>query len=334
MTNNAPASRHSRNDTGRPLLTTPFTARTEAREVIEGVDLTGRRAVVTGGASGLGAETVRALAEAGAEVTVAVRRPEAAEPLARELARVDAAGTVHPAPLDLSDRTSVDAFVRDWRGPLDILVANAGIMALPERTLTPQGWEMQLAVNYLGHFALATGLHPSLREAGSARVVVVSSGAHLNAPFDFDDPHFARRPYDPWAAYGQSKSADVLLAAGARHWAADGITANALNPGYILTGLQRHLDDDTMRAFGVMDDEGNVAPLPYYKTPAQGASTSVLLAASPLLEGVTGRYFEDNQEARIVTGEENPAGGVAAHAVDPGTADRLWDYATEALRTP
>ncbi|MGA4961945.1 SDR family NAD(P)-dependent oxidoreductase [Streptomyces pseudogriseolus] len=333
MTTNAPASRHPHDDPARPLLTTPFTARTDAREVIAGVDLTGRRAVVTGGASGLGAETVRALAEAGAEVTVAVRRPEAAEPLVREPAAVDGAGPVRTTPLDLSDLTSVDAFVRNWRGPLDILVANAGIMALPERTLTPQGWEMQLATNYLGHFALATGLYRALREAGSARIVVVSSGAHLTAPFDFDDPHFERRPYDPWTAYGQSKSADVLLAAGAHRWAADGITANALNPGYILTGLQRHLDDATMRAFGVMDDEGNLTPLPYYKTPAQGAATSVLLAASPLLEGVTGRYFEDNQEARLVTDEENPTAGVAAHAVDPRAADRLWEYATEALRT-
>ncbi|MFE8956329.1 MULTISPECIES: SDR family NAD(P)-dependent oxidoreductase [Streptomyces] len=332
MTTNTPGPREPRNTLGHPLLATPFTARTDAGEVIEGVDLTGRRAVVTGGASGLGAETVRALAEAGAEVTIATRRPEAAAPLLREVAAVDGAGPVHTAPLDLSDLTSVDAFVRGWRGPLDILVANAGIMALPERTLTSQGWEMQLATNHLGHFALATGLYPNLRQADSARIVVVSSGAHLSAPFDFDDPHFERRPYDSWAAYGQSKSAGVLLAVGARRWAADGITANALNPGYILTNLQRHLDDDTMRAFGVMDDEGNVAPLPYYKTPAQGAATSVLLAASPLLEGVTGRYFEDNQEAPTVTDEENPTGGVAAHAVDPEAADRLWEYTTKTLR--
>ncbi|MER7739669.1 SDR family NAD(P)-dependent oxidoreductase [Streptomyces sp. NPDC096538] len=332
MTTNPQAPRPPRHDPAAALLTTPFTAHTEAREVIDGVDLTGRRVVVTGGASGLGAETVRALAAAGAEVTVATRRPQSAEPLVRELAGVDGAGAVRAAALDLSDLTSVDAFVRAWRGPLDVLVANAGIMALPTRTLTPGGWEMQLATNHLGHFALATGLHPHLREAGAARIVVVSSGAHLNAPFDFDDPHFERRPYDPWAAYGQSKSADVLLAVGARHWADDGITANALNPGYILTNLQRHLDDETMRAFGVMDDEGNVTPLPYYKTPAQGAATSVLLAASPLLKGVTGRYFEDNQEARTVTDEENPADGVAAHALDPQAADRLWEYATDALR--
>ncbi|MFC9887017.1 SDR family NAD(P)-dependent oxidoreductase [Streptomyces pilosus] len=324
---------------GRPqpddsaLLTTPFTSRSRAEEVIDGVDLTGRRAVVTGGASGLGAETVRALAAAGADVTIATRRPESAEPLLRELSALGGAGAVRAHALDLADLTSVDAFVRTWRGPLDILVANAGIMALPDRTLTAGGWEAQLATNYLGHFALATGLHPSLREAGSARVVVVSSGAHLGAPFDFGDPHFERRPYDPWEAYGQSKSADVLFAVGARRWSADGITANALNPGYVLTGLQRHVDDATMRAFGVMDEEGNLKPLPYYKTPAQGAATSVLLAASPLLEGVTGRYFEDNQEARTVTPGEHPqGGGVAVHALDSRSADRLWDYGTAALR--
>ncbi|MBM7438910.1 SDR family NAD(P)-dependent oxidoreductase [Streptomyces sp. HB132] len=313
------------------LLTTPFGSHASAGEVIDGVDLTGRRAVVTGGASGIGAETVRALAAAGAEVTVATRRPESAEPLVREFAATGGAGLVRTEALDLSDLTSVAAFTRAWRGPLDILVANAGIMALPTRTLTAGGWEAQLATNYLGHFALATGLHPALRDAGSARIVVVSSGAHQEVPFDFEDPHFERRPYDPWVAYGQSKTADVLFAAGVRRWAADGITANALNPGYILTRLQRHLDDDTMRAFGVMDDAGNLEPLPYYKTPEQGAATSVLLAASPLLKGVTGRYFEDNQEARTVRGDDDRPGGVGAHALDPEAANRLWEYGTEAL---
>ncbi|WP_351227444.1 SDR family NAD(P)-dependent oxidoreductase [Streptomyces sp. NPDC002133] len=300
---------------------------------MDGVDLTGRRAVVTGGGSGIGAETVRALATAGAEVTVAARRPAIAEPLVRELAAVPGAGPVRVAALDLADLASVDSFARAWRGPLDILVANAGIMALPDRTVTAQGWEMQLATNYLGHFALATALHAPLREAGSARIVAVSSGAHLWAPFDFDDPHFERRAYDPWVAYGQSKTADVLFAVGvARRWAADGITANALNPGFILTNLQRHLDNDTMRAFGVMDDEGNLTPLPYYKSPDQGAATPVLLAASPLLDGVTGRYFEDNQEAPVVQGGKDRPGGVAAHALDPQAADRLWEHAERAVR--
>ncbi|GAA3165414.1 MULTISPECIES: SDR family NAD(P)-dependent oxidoreductase [Streptomyces] len=330
MTRNSRPTGPTPHDPAR-LLTTPFPARAGAAEVIDGVDLTGRRAVVTGGSSGLGAETVRALAAAGAEVTIATRRPESAAPLIRELAGRPGAGPVHAEALELSDLTSVDAFVRAWRGPLDILVANAGIMALPERVLAAGGWEMQLATNHLGHFALATGLYPALRDAGSARVVLVSSGAHRSAPFDFGDPHFARRPYDPWAAYGQSKSAEVLLAVGARRWAADGITANALNPGFILTRLQRHLDDDTLRAFGVLDGEGNKTPLPYYKSPAEGAATSVLLAASPLVQGVTGRYFEDNQEARVVQGDEERPGGVAAHALDPEVADRLWEYATAAL---
>ncbi|UED84179.1 SDR family NAD(P)-dependent oxidoreductase [Streptomyces profundus] len=329
MATNPQADGPSRDDSAP--LTTPFSAQATAREVIDGVNLSGRRAVVTGGASGLGAETVRALAGAGAQVTIATRRPGSAQPLIQELAAVDGAGPVHAEPLDLSDLTSVDAFTRAWHGRLDILVANAGIMALPTRTLTAGGWETQLATNYLGHFALAVGLHGALREAGSARVVVVSSGAHRGDPFDFADPHFEDRPYDPWAAYGQSKSADILFAVGARRWAADGITANALNPGYILTGLQRHVDDDTMRAFGVMDGEGRVRPLSYYKTPEQGAATSVLLAASPLLAGVTGRYFEDNQQAPTVRGDEDTPTGVAAHALDPAAADQLWDYGLSAL---
>lgn len=310
-------------------LRTPYTARTTAAEILAGVDLTGRRMIVTGGASGIGAAAVRALAGAGAEVTVATRDPARADALVAEFA---GPGSVRAAALDLADLASVDAFVAAWDGPLHALVANAGIMAIPTRQLTPQGWELQLGTNYLGHFALARGLHGNLGAAGSARVVVVSSGAHLREAFDFADPQFERQPYDPWSAYGRSKTADVLLATGiARRWAADGITANALNPGYINTNLQRHLDDDALRAFGVLDEAGNRIDLPYYKTPAQGAATTVLLAASPLVEGVTGRYFDDNQEAEVVAGGPEATGGVAAHAVDPAAADRLWAYAERAL---
>ncbi|MEU7886427.1 SDR family NAD(P)-dependent oxidoreductase [Microbispora bryophytorum] len=310
-------------------LTTPFHSHATAAEVIEGVDLTGRRVVVTGGASGIGTETVRVLAAAGAEVTIATRDPAAAAKVAATFA--DLPGTVRSAALDLADLSSVAAFVRDWRGPLDVLVANAGVMAIPVREVTAQGWEMQLATNYLGHFALTMGLYGSLRAAGRARIVVVSSGAHRDAPFDFDDPQFERRPYHPWAAYGQSKTADVLLAVGARRWAADGITANALNPGWIITNLQRYMDEATMREMGAIDENGEIIPQPYLKTLAQGAAASVLLAASPLVEGVTGRYFEDNQEAPPATPEV--PGGVAAHALDPDAADRLWDYASSVLAT-
>ncbi|MFI6240333.1 SDR family NAD(P)-dependent oxidoreductase [Micromonospora sp. NPDC050795] len=318
--------------TANPRLTTPFTARTTAAEVLHGFDLTGRRMIVTGGASGIGVETVRALAGAGAEVTIATRNPRAADRLAEEFATDATVGTVRSSALDLSDLASVDAFVAAWQGPLDVLVANAGIMAIPTRQLTAVGWELQLATNHLGHFALALGLHDSLRAAEAARVVMVSSGAHLAAPFDFDDPQFEQRPYDPWSAYGQSKTAEVLLAVGiTRQWARDGITANALNPGYIFTNLQRHIDDDTMRAMGAMDEAGNLIEAEYYKKPDQGASTTVLLAGSPLLDGVGGRYFDDNQEAEVIPGGPDATGGVAAHALDPTAADRLWAYAEETL---
>ncbi|MFI7030006.1 SDR family NAD(P)-dependent oxidoreductase [Microbispora rosea] len=308
-------------------LTTPFHSHATASEIIEGVDLSGRRVVVTGGASGIGTETVRVLAAAGAEVTIATRDPAAGARIAETFA--DAPGSVRSAALDLADLSSVAEFVRNWRGPLDVLVANAGIMALPVRQVNAQGWEMQLATNYLGHFALAVELYDSLRAAGRARIVIVSSGAHRDVPFDFDDPQFERRPYHPWTAYGQSKTADVLLAVGARRWAADGITANALNPGWIITNLQRHMDEATMREMGAIDENGEIIPKPYLKTLSQGAAASVLLAASPLVEGVTGRYFEDNQEAPLATPEI--LGGVAAHALDPDAADRLWDYGSSAI---
>ncbi|MFF4354850.1 SDR family NAD(P)-dependent oxidoreductase [Streptomyces sp. NPDC001530] len=308
------------------LKTTPFGPRATAAEVIDGVDLSGRRMIVTGGASGLGVETVRALADAGAEVTVATRNPSAAEPLVKELPGA------RTAALDLADLASVRAFCADWSGPLDAIVANAGVMMLPTRQVNAQGWEMQLATNYLGHFALAVGLLPALRAADTPRVTVVSSGAQLRAGFDFDDPQFEHRPYDPFLAYAQSKTADVLLAVGiSRRWAEHGITANACAPGWIHTNLTRHLDPATMQALGAMDADGNLLTPAHYKTPAQGAATTVLLAASPLLDGVSGRYFEDNQESEVVDGSPDVMAGVAKWSIDPAAADRLWDHALPAL---
>lgn len=292
------------------LITTPYGPKTTAAAVLHDVDLSGKRYIVTGGASGIGLATTRALRGAGAEVTVTTRNP--------------AAGERH---LDLADLDSVAKFVAGWTGPLDGIVANAGIMALPERQVARNGWELQLATNFLGHFALITGLRENLR---GGRVAVVSSGAQLRQPVDFADPHFERRPYERWSAYGQSKTAGVLLTVGiARRW--PDVTANALDPGYIHTRLQRHLDDDTRRQWGVMDDDGNLLTPDYYKTPGQGAATSVLLIASPLLDGVTGRYFLDNQEAPVVAGGRDvPAGGVATWSVDPDAADRLWELALSA----
>lgn len=309
------------------LITTSFGMRATAAEVLDGVDLSGRRMIVTGGSSGLGAETVRALAGAGARVTIATRNPGAADPLVREFP-----GTRVVA-LDVADLASVRAFCNAWSGPVDGLIANAGVMMLPTRQVNAQGWEMQLATNYLGHFALAVGLRDALQAAEKPRVVVVSSGAQRRAGFDFDDPQFERRPYDPFVAYAQSKTADVLLAVGvSRRWAGHGITANACAPGTIHTNLVRHLDRATMRALGAMDADGNLVIPDYYKTPAQGAATTVLLAASPLLDGVTGRYFEDNQESEVVDGGPDAMPGVAKWSVDPAAADRLWDYALPVVR--
>ncbi|KUJ37798.1 SDR family NAD(P)-dependent oxidoreductase [Streptomyces sp. NPDC093228] len=309
------------------LTTTTFGKRATAAEVLDGVDLSGRRMIVTGGSSGLGVETVRALAGAGAQVTIATRNPASAEALVKEFP-----GTQVVA-LDVADLASVRAFCDAWDGPLDALVANAGIMMLPTREVNAQGWEMQLATNYLGHFALAVGLRPALQAAGNARVAVVSSGAQLRAGFDFDDPQFERRAYDPFVAYAQSKTADVLLAVGiSRRWAEHGITANACAPGVIHTNLARHLDQATLQALGAMDADGNLVTPDYFKTPAQGAATTVLLAASPLLDGVTGRYFEDNQESEVVDGGPDVMAGVAKWSIDPTAADRLWDYALPVVR--
>jgi NAD(P)-dependent dehydrogenase (short-subunit alcohol dehydrogenase family) len=307
-------------------ITTPFGAQSTAEEVVRGIDLAGHRAIVTGGASGIGLETARALAGANAEVTLAVRNVEAGQRVADELIADTGNKRILVAPLDLADQASVAEFVAAWSGPLHILVNNAGIMATPELR-TPQGWELQFATNHLGHFALATGLHDALAAAGGARVISVSSVGHINGDVDFDDIHFERRPYDPWAAYGQSKTANVLFAVEAnRRWAADGIMVNALNPGRIPgTNLVRHIGD--VQNAPASFEPGSTAVS--WKTPDQGAATSVLLATSPLLDGVGGRYFEDCEEA----GPNQPGvrRGVAAYALDPEAAARLWQVSLEAL---
>jgi NAD(P)-dependent dehydrogenase (short-subunit alcohol dehydrogenase family) len=315
-------------------VTTPFNAQSTAAEVIAGVDLTGKRAVVTGGASGIGLETARALAAAGAQVTLAVRNTDAGERATADIQATTRRDDIRIADLDLADRSTIDAFVTDWTGPLHILVNNAGVMALPERTTTPQRWETQFATNHLGHAALTLGLHDALAAAQGARIVVVSSSAHLMSPVVFDDIHFTSRPYDAWSAYGQSKTAAILFTvATAKKWAADGITANALHPGGIMTNLQRHLDEAQLRFVGAVDKQGRRMDVPPgWKTPQQGAATSVLLAASPHVHGATGRYFEDSNEAIVLTEPRDGRSGVAPYALDPDDADRLWDETARLLQ--
>jgi NAD(P)-dependent dehydrogenase (short-subunit alcohol dehydrogenase family) len=205
------------------LFQTPFDRRSTTAEVIDGVDLSGQRAIVTGAGSGIGTETARALASAGAEVVLAVRRPQAAAQIAADIAGSTGNTKVSVRALDLADQDSVRGFAAAWDQPLHILVNNAGIMALPELEHTREGWEMQFATNFLGHFALTIGLHDALAEAHGARIVSVSSSGHMRSPVVFDDLHFDFRVYDPFAAYGQSKTADVLLAVEAtRRWSGEG----------------------------------------------------------------------------------------------------------------
>ena len=245
-------------------ITTPFGFFSPADEVAEGIDLSGKQVVITGGASGIGLETARTLAHIGAEVTLAVRNTDAGKQAAADIIATTGNQHVHVAWLDLADRASIAEFVAGWTRPLDVLINNAGVMAMPEQH-TPEGWEMQFATNYLGHFALALGLHNALAATGNARIVVVSSSGHLISPVVFDDIHFAFRPYDPLLAYGQSKTATILFAVGATaRWARDGITTNALMPGAIATNLQRHVG-------------GLRTPPERRKTPQQGAATSVCI---------------------------------------------------------
>ncbi|HEY2199761.1 MAG TPA: SDR family NAD(P)-dependent oxidoreductase [Mycobacterium sp.] len=308
-------------------ITTPFKWETTAAEVVGGIDLGGSRVIVTGGASGIGLETARALAAAGAEVTLAVRDADAGQRVAAEIVATTGNTHVLVANLDLANRASVASFVAAWEGPLGVLVNNAGVMACPE-TRTAQGFELQFATNHLGHFALAAGLHHALAAAGGARIVSVSSRAHLRSPVIFDDIHFLNRAYEPWDAYAQSKTANVLFAVEAsRRWESDGITANALQPGTVRSNLQRYITDDDLERTRVHieDDSGSF----HWKTPEQGAATAVLLATSPLLDGIGGRYFEDCNEA----GPSQPGTGrgVAPYALDPDAAARLWEISLQTL---
>jgi NAD(P)-dependent dehydrogenase (short-subunit alcohol dehydrogenase family) len=295
--------------------------RPTAREVVEGVDLSGRNAIVTGATSGIGVETARALAEAGAAVTLAVRD------LARGRAVADEIG--HGAavlPLDLSDLQSVRACAAAWGDrPLSILVNNAAIMANP-LTYTAAGHESQFGTNHLGHFLLANLLLANLK-AGRGRVVSLSSIGHIRSPVVFEDIHFRQRAYDPWLGYGQAKSANALFAVElTRRHAADGVFANAVMPGGIMTGLQKYMTDAEKRARGWIDEAGT--PNPAFKTVEQGAATSVWAAVAPELEGVGGLYLEDCRVADPWRAEQ-PMAGYQPHALDPEAARRLWDVSLE-----
>jgi NAD(P)-dependent dehydrogenase (short-subunit alcohol dehydrogenase family) len=306
-------------------LRTRFDQTATAADVLAGVDLGGRRAIVTGANSGIGLETAAALAGAGAEVTLAVRDVGAGERAAEAIA---ARGGRRPrvARLDLAEPGTVGALARAWEGPLHVLVCNAGV-TFPDLRHDRFGNELQFAVNHLGHFLLALGLRRALIAGAPARVVAVSSSSHLRSPVVFDDLAFGFRAYDRSLGYGQSKTANVLFAVGlTERWGGDGVLANALNPGVVATGIERHLGADHLAAVAARGDAPDLA------SAAQGAATSALLAGSPLLEGVGGHYFEACQEAERVERRERSA-GVAPYALDPGNAARLWEV-SRALLAP
>lgn len=293
-----------------------FGAETTAREVLAAVDLRGVVAIVTGGYSGIGLETTRALAQAGATVVVPARSP------AKARAAVAGLPGVELETLELGEPDSIDAFAGRFLAsgrPLHALITSAGIMALP-LTRDARGFELQLAVNHLGHFQLAMRLWPALRAAGGARVVSVSSRGHRRAGVDFDDPHFVRRPYDKWVAYGQAKTANVLFAVALdRRGEPHAVRAFSLHPGAIMTELVRHL---SAAELGVMSPAS--APM-VLKTPEQGAATQVWCATSPQLDGMGGVYCEDVDVAVEVAADSQGLTGVRPWAIDPALAERLWE---------
>lgn len=303
-----------------------FTAASTAADVMAGVDLTGRTALVTGGYSGLGLETTKALAAVGAHVIVPARRPGAARAALSEVAGVNVIDGA-----DLSDLGSVAraaAEITALVDRIDLLIAAAGVMATPQRPVGP-GWDYQFAINHLGHFALVTRLYPLLA-AGGARVVVYSSGAHHGSDIRWDDPHFLTG-YDKWAAYGQSKTANVLFAVYLdQRGRGDGVRAFALSPGQIITGLQRELPVAEQIALGWIDHDGNVVG-DDFKTPSQGAATGLWAATSSALDSRGGLYLEDCDIAHLARTPNG--GGVRPHALDLDSATRLWQLSSAMAAT-
>lgn len=308
-------------------LPSGFGRETTAEEVLAGRDLRGKVAIVTGGHAGIGLETTRVLSNAGATVVIGSRDPKRAQIAVAEMKNVEVSG------LDLGSANSIDRFADEFLSsnrPLDLLINNAGIMATPLMR-DDRGYELQFATNHLGHFQLTARLWEALKKSGNARVVALSSRGHVRSQVDFSDPNFDRRPYDKWAAYGQSKSANSLFAVeldmrGQEH----GIRAFAVHPGGILTDLLRYMTEEDLSPYGIVRENGvikipDVNKVPErFKTVEQGAATTIWAAVSPQLNGKGGVYCEDCDIAQLVAADSQLHSGVRPWAVDKAAAEALW----------
>lgn len=309
----------------------PFGRHSEPHEVLAGIDLKGKVVIVTGGYSGIGLETVRALAAAGAAVTVPARDTEKAN-----AALAGMPGDIRIALMDLADIASVKRFALGFASDntaLDLLVNNAGVMACPEMRVGP-GWELQFGTNHMGHFALATTLLPLIQRTENARVVALSSTGHKLSDIRWDDPNWTDGSYDKWKAYGQSKTANSLFALGMNaRLKESGGEAFAVHPGGIFTPLQRHLPTEEMIVLGWLNEQGEISDgaRAMFKTPSQGCTTTLWAATSPLLEGKGGVYCEDCNIAGLSGEQPVRYRDVEPHAVDQDSAERLWEMSEKLL---
>ena len=308
-----------------------FGAKSEPTEVLEGIDLNGKVALVTGGYSGIGLETTRALSDCGARVIVPARR--------RDIAIDELEGIINKEDilnLDLANPNSVYKFVEEFVDngiTLDILINNAAVMACPQM-LTDNGWDLQFAVNHIGHFILTKGLLPSLLQSNESRVVTLSSTGHKLSGIRWDDIHF-ENDYDKWQSYGQSKTAASLLAIELdSRMKNDGIRALSVHPGGIFTPLQRHLQKEEMIALGWLNEDGELSEMaaPGFKSATQGASTTLWCATNPMLSDIGGVYCENcDVAAREDDGPNARYVGVADWAIDTEEANKLWEETQRTL---
>jgi NAD(P)-dependent dehydrogenase (short-subunit alcohol dehydrogenase family) len=318
-------------------LPSGFGARTTAEEALGGTDLQGKVALVTGGHAGLGLETTRVLSNAGATVVVGSRDTRKAQMTVAKMKNVEV------GELDLASPDSIDRFANEFLNSnraLDLLINNAGVMATP-LTRDARGYELQFATNHLGHFQLTARLWPALKRSGDARVVALSSRGHARGGVDFSDPNFNKRPYDKWAAYGQSKSANSLFAVELdKRGQKDGVRAFAVHPGGILTDLLKYMTDEELSAYGIYRENG-VPKIPdatkvpeRFKTIEEGAATTIWCAVSPQLKGKGGVYCEDCDIAAMVPADSKLNSGVRPWAVDRAAAEELWSLSEKLTSVP